>query len=413
MFKKLRPALRAAFAVAAVSVATGCESGLEPGPELTSLPRALTAAEQEVIGSSNAFAFNLLRQLAGPTADENVSISPLSVSMALGMTMNGAAGTTWDEMRDVLGFRGLDQDEINESYRGLIDLLLDLDPATEVTIANSIWHHQDFPFEQTFLDVVTRNFDAEVTALDLRSPQAASRINRWVSDATRGRIPTIVEEVDSSKVMYLINAIYFNGLWRQRFDEADTRDGAFTTASGSVKQVPMMTVEGEFAHSWQRDFVLVDLPYGNGAFSMTILLPHEDVDLGEVLADLDAEAWSAALGSLVERGTMVSMPRFRLEYEQGLIETLQALGMVQAFVPNGADLSRMSEGAGRLYISEVIHKTFMDVDEEGTEAAAATSVGVSVTSAPMGIRVDRPFLAVIRERLSGTVLFAASVGDPS
>ncbi len=384
---------------------TGPSDGVE---EITRLPRALSAAEVEVIGASNRFAFGLLAQASRP--GENLFLSPLSASMALGMTMNGAAGETWNQMRDVLGFGGLGEGEINTAYESLLELLVGLDPSVETAVGNSVWTRQGFPVHADFLAAVRETFDAEVAELDFASPSASGRINGWVKDATKGRIEDIVPAViPGDVVMYLINAIYFKGPWTFRFEPSDTRDAPFHLDDGSTRTVPLMRLRRDLPYLENDRFQAVDLPYGGRAFSMTIVLPRRDVSVDSLLASLDATAWQDMTGGFRETDTEVFLPRFRMAYERTLNDDLAALGMVDAF-DQRADLSRLSP-VGGLRISSVRQKSWVEVNEEGTEAAAATVVTV-VESAPPGIRADRPFLFFIRERLSGTILFAGKVASP-
>ena len=375
---------------------------------ITELPRALTAEETEVIGASNAFAFGLLAQANSP--GENLFLSPLSASMALGMTMNGAAGETWNQMRDMLGFSGLGEEEINAAYESLIELLVGLDPAVETAIGNSVWTRRGFPVHADFLAAVRESFDAEVAELDFASPSASGRINGWVSDATNGRIEDIVPAaIPADVVMYLINAIYFKAPWTVRFDPSDTRDAPFYLDDGSTRTVPLMSLRRDLPYLWNDRFQAVDLPYGGSAFSMTILLPQPDVSVDDLAASLDAAAWRDIAGGFRESDIEVLLPRFRMAYERTLNDDLAALGMVDAF-DHRADLSRLSP-VGGLWISSVRQKSWVDVNEAGTEAAAATVVTI-VESAPPGVRADRPFLFFIRERLSGTILFAGKLASP-
>jgi len=390
-----------------------CENATGPAPQLESLPRPLTAAEERIVESSNGFAFDLLRQVNAGSPKENLFISPLSVSMALGMTMNGAASDSYAEMREMLGFAGLSQEEINESYRALIDLLLGLDPGVEMQVANSIWYRRGFPFERSFLDVVGAAFRSDVREVDFEDNHTAGRINDWVKAATRGRIPEIVGEVNSQDVMYLINAIYFKGIWVRQFEKERTLPDLFDGLEGARIPVKMMNAEGPFRYAWTPEYEVVDLPYGNGAFTMTILLPSPGRSVDDLVATLDAPRWKVIVGALAEASIDLSMPRFRLEYSAVLNPMLRELGMRRAFEPGAADFSRMSASAGGdLYVSEVLHKSFVEVDEQGTEAAAATKVTIRVTSMPPAIRIDRPFLFIIRERFSGTILFQGKIVAP-
>jgi len=395
-----------------VLAAAGCGDA-PTGPsgavdEITQLPRALSAAEVEVIGASNRFAFDLLKEASRPAS--NLFLSPLSASMALGMTMNGAAGETWDQMRRALGFGDLTEEEINASYRTLLDLLVGLDPSVETAIGNSVWSKLGFPFHPTFRDVVSDAFDAEVAELDFASPGASGQINGWVSDATRGRIEDIVPEViPPDVVMYLINAIFFKGTWTYQFDPSETRTQPFHLASGSSRTVPLMTLQGDLPYLLDDRFQAVDLPYGGRAFSMTVLLPRDGVTVDDLVSTLDANVWAEIANSFHETEVQLFLPRFRMAYERTLNDDLIALGMVDAF-DDRADFSRLSP-VQDLQISQVKQKSWVDVNEEGTEAAAATVVEIIETSLPQipVVRVDRPFLFLIRERLSGTILFVGKI----
>ena len=376
--------------------------------EITRLPRALRAAEVEIIQANNRFAFDLLDQANLPNG--NLLISPLSASMALAMTMNGASGDTWSQMRDMLGVSSLAEEEINASYRSLLELLVGLDPAAETAIANSVWTRQDFPVHSDFLDTVRESFHAEAAELDFTSPAASERINEWVKAATRGRIEDIVPaRIPAAVVMYLINAISFKGPWTLRFDPSDTRPEPFHLDDGSTRTVPLMTLRGELSYQESSRFQAVDLPYGGGAFSMTVLLPQYGVSVDELARSLGAVEWNEIAESFRKTEMRLFLPRFQMAYERTLNDDLAALGMVNAF-DHRADFTRLSPVAG-LLISEVKQKSWVDVNEEGTEAAAATVVAVRETSASV-FRADRPFLFFIRERLSGTILFAGKLASP-
>ena len=403
----------------ALVVVAACSDPNAPSgrtPPITSLPRTLSSGEQAVIAGSNAFGFGLLRELDRTRADSNIFMSPLSASMALGMTMNGSAGQTFDEMRVALAFGTYPRAEINASYRSVIDLLRGLDKTVDFRIANSIWYRAGFPFEQTFLDESRQFFDAKVSGLDFTAPAAVPTINDWVNQSTNGKIDKIVEgPIDNDVVMYLINAIYFNGSWTTRFDKSQTRPDQFTTVTGATAPVAMMRRTDTVRVAETADAQVLDLPYGGGAFTMTVLLPKPGKSIGALVSSLTAESWQAAVTNTVARSVELQMPRFSLRWEALLNDPLKALGMRQAFEGGRADFSRMSSTAGdRLYISRVKQKAFVDVHEEGTEAAAVTSVEIRVTCAcgPQVIRIDRPFVFAIRERLSGTILFLGKIVRP-
>ncbi len=391
--------------------ACGDGSPTEPLKEIEGLPRDLSFSEQLLVDAGNDFSFRLLGQLFGEAPDSNLFVSPLSASVAPGMTLNGAAGSTFEEMRGTLGFGDLTMDEIDQAYRDLIDLLLNLDPTVEMAIGNSIWYREGFPVRTDFLDRTRSYFGAEVAALDFTSPSAPVTINDWVKASTKGKIAEIVDSpIDPAVVMYLINAIYFKGSWTYRFDKGKTAQAPFSGLSGSSASVPLMELEGELLYDETDEYQVLDLPYGGKAFSMTVLLPRAGHPLQEIVASLDPGGWSRITGSLRESEGTVYLPRFRLEWERLLNEALRAMGMQTPFDPAHADFSGLANGVGPgdLFISKVKQKSYVDVNEEGTEAAAATSVEIELTAVPthFTFRADRPFLFVIRERFSQAILFA-------
>jgi serine protease inhibitor len=406
---------------AAVLFAPACGSdGPTTGPLITALPRALTSGENKLIAADNRFAFTLLRQVARETGDTltNLFVSPLSVAMALGMTYNGAAGTTETAMRHTLELEGMTVPEVNDASRSLIALLRGLDPGVRFQIANSIWYRQTFSVEQPFLDANRTYFDAEVAGLDFASPAAPQRINDWVTRQTQGLITDIVASpLPDYAMMYLINAIYFKGDWTNQFDRAHTAPAPFELADGSTVQVPMMHSDGPLRVRAYRDATVdvAELPYGGRAFAMTIVMPHDAAAFDSLVAGLTSEQWDGWVALLDTTRIRVSLPKFRLVNDLSLVSTLKALGMEVAFhcePPDMADFTRMHQPQ-EACITDVKHKTYVDVNEEGTEAAAVTSVEIGIVSMPPEILIDRPYLFAIRERLSGTFLFLGAIRNPS
>ena len=401
----------AALGLGGCSDAAGPGQGGEP---ITELPRDLSVSERAVIEGSNAFGVELFARVVAEDARPNLVLSPLSASMALGMTLNGADASTFDAMRSTLGFGGLTQEEINASYRDLIDLLTGLDPEVQFEIANAIWANEDYPFHQAFFDAVSAAFDASAESRDFGDPATLTDINEWVDESTQGLIESILDSLDPDLVMLLVNAIYFDGAWTTQFDPDDTRTQSFTLPDDSTVDVEMMTLtDAEVSVGGGPDYAAVELPYGGEAFSMVVVVPQGVTTARDFAAGLDADAWGSIVDGLApgELG-LLGLPKLTLEHDAFLNDALRAMGMDVAFTP-GADFTRMSPIGDQLCISFVRQKTFVEVDERGTRAAAVTAVGVGVTSAPPSLVVDRPFVFALRERLSGTILFMGLVEDPT
>jgi serpin B len=375
--------------------------------------RDLTSFEKQLVQSGNVFGIELFKKINEFEQDKNIFISPLSVSMALGMTLNGADGTTFEAMQSTLELSGMSQTQINESYQSLIELLSQLDPKVIFNLANSIWYRQGFQVEQEFIKVNQTYFDAAVRELDFASSEAVRIINGWVDDKTNGKIEKIVERITPDIVMFLINAIYFKGTWTYEFEKNKTKDDQFAIPSGSTVPVKMMVQEGDFNYLENEDFQAIDLPYGDGDFSMLVILPKPGKTTETIIDQMSTAKWQEWIGAFDTVGVKLEMPRFKLEYKLSLVDVLDALGMGVAFDLGRADFSRINKNGG-LYISEVLHKTFVEVNEEGTEAAAVTAVIVSdsaVGGSPV-MRVDRPFFFFVRENRSQTNLFMGKIVEP-
>jgi len=377
-------------------------------------PRPLTSAEKAIVAADNSFGFKLFSAVNKSEAGKSLFISPVSVSMALGMTLNGANAATRDSMAQTLEFGGMTQGEINSSYKSLIALLSGLDPKVAFQIANSIWHRPELNVEQTFKDVNRTNFNAEINSLNFSDPNASNTINAWVDRCTKGKINKIVPDpIPSEIVMYLINAIYFKGIWTTTFDSSATKDDVFTRSDGSKTSCKMMYQKGKLRYFANNQLQAVDLPYGDAGFSMTILLPAVGTNIDNFAGTLTQQVWNSSISGITSREVELYFPKFKFEYEKALNDMLKSMGMSIAFSKTDADFTNIDK-RGQLYISEVKHKTFVQVDEEGTEAAAVTSVGVGITSIGQNpvMRIDRPFVFVIRENHSGTILFVGKIVEP-
>ena len=360
-----------------------------------------------VASANTRFGFKLLQDLRERDSGANIFISPLSISIALTMTYNGAVGETEHAMAEVLEIEGLDRDAVNHSNAALRNSLENPDPKVEISIANSIWSRQDVEFNADFLERNRVFFGAEIASLDFNAPQATETINEWVNTNTNGKIEKIVDRISPQTLLFLINAIYFKGNWQDEFDKSQTRPGIFHLSDGNEKRVEMMRREGEYPYFRGENFEATSLPYGDGRLGMYIFLPNRDSNLNKFLGNLNAGNWGDWISQFQDRRHDMMLPRFKLEYEVSLNDTLEALGMGIAF-GSGADFSGMGPS---LFISEVKHKTFVEVNEEGTEAAAVTAV-VGVKSVPSVFRVDRPFFFAIYDTETEIILFMGTVTEP-
>jgi len=343
-------------------------------------------------------------------------ISPLSVSLALAMTYNGADGDTKVAMEKILELYGLTVDEINENYKTLIDALASVDPKVLMSIANSIWYKQEFDVEQDFINVNQDYFYAEVSPLDFNDPESVTTINNWVANKTNDKITEILDEIPVDAVMYLINAIYFKGIWKYEFEESNTEEKPFYLSDGTTKDVPMMVQEGSFNYFSNDILQAVEMPYGAGNYSMIILLPQYNKTLDDIIDQLNNDNWNSWLSEFYEAEKIqIHLPKFKFEYKNKLNDELINMDMGIAFDPYNADFSKINS-LEQLFISRVIHKSFIEVNEEGTEAAAVTMVEISLTSSggETGIHfyVNQPFIFAIKEKYTNTIIFIGKVMEP-
>jgi len=428
----MRRLLSGLIAAGVALALSACQSKepTNPAGELPDVPSGTTnlagAADPKLAGEpvdprlvagNTRFALNLFGRLARAEPANNVFISPASVSIALAMTYNGADGTTKDSMASVLGLDGMSLDEVNRANLVLLSNLAYADPKVRLAIANSLWAKQGMPFYDDFLARNRESFGAEVRNLDFGDPNSVKVINDWVSNNTNDRIKNILDMIPDGAILYLVNAIWFKGTWTEEFDKADTRDRPFTLASGAQKSVPMMSQDRRFAYHEEPGFQAVSLPYGSRRFSMYVFLPAGNSSLGSFVSTLTPENWNRWMAAFDSSKGTVALPRFKIEYKTLLNDPLVALGMGVAFSMYQADFRKMLPVSpeANAYISRVIHQSFVEVNEEGTEAAAATVVEIGVTSAPpqgFTMVVDRPFFVAIRDNVSGTILFMGTINDP-
>ena len=396
---------------------------VEPTP-IVDLASLLASVDDSIVAANTSFGFRLFSELTARDTGQSVFISPLSVSTALAMTYNGAAGGTQRAMAQALGLDGMELDKVNASSAALLRSLDALNPVVELSIANSLWARQGEPFSGDFLDRNQRYYGAEIATLDFGDPKSADVINGWIDTKTKGKIDRMIGKIKPSTVMMLINAIYFKGKWHTPFDPERTTDRAFHLADGTEKLHPMMSQSGRFRHLNGEGFQAVKLAYDEGGSAseekggfkdtrvgMYVFLPDADSSLEEFLGELDAESWETWMAQFEVGQGKVVIPRFKLEYSSKLNDALKALGMGVAF-GGSADFSAMAPRG--LWIDEVSHKAVVEVNEEGTEAAAATVVAMAESMAIQRIDfvADRPFFFAIRDDTTGTVLFMGALFEP-
>jgi len=383
-----------------------------PKPKAQARPANLQV-DRRVVTSINDLGFRLFSEL--DKGNGNVFISPASVELALAMACNGAAGETKTAMAQALGAGALTIEELNKGNFQLLTLLKNPDPKVELAIANSLWGRQGITFQPEFQQRVRTYYKAQLDTLDFAQPQAADTINTWVSDNTRGKIPTLVSPMMlQNAFMVLINAIYFKGAWTTPFDKTQTQDGPFTPADGTQKTLPMMRQRDKFRYYESDTFQAISLPYGDRNVIMDIVLPKPGVNADDFRKSLTNENWTIWQRRFGVREGLIVLPRFKANYETALRGPLTALGMGQAF-SDKADFSNMIVDQ-QAQITDAIHKTVLEVNEEGTVAAAVTGIIVGATAMPVEqpftMTVDHPFFLAIRDVPTGTVLFMGMINNP-
>lgn len=414
--RSLSRRLAAAALLLPLLVSACSESGSPTGnngaapDSLKTLPRTLTAAEQEGVRANTQFALNLLRATAS-AGQGNVLLSPLSVSFALGMTMNGAAGNTLTEMQQTLGWGARSQGEINTAYRDLRGMLPTLDNSVTIRLANGIWTRAGYPAGPEFTQKAREFFNAPVQTL--ATPQLMyDSVNAWGKRETQNMIPKVLDgNAPEDLAMLLANAVYFAGSWRNAFETDKTKPEPFRLASGASVSVPMMQRKGGFNAFQDASVSAVEMLYGNGAYSMVLMRPTTG-SASELASQLNEARYNTIVSSLrpADGESWLALPRFSVKGNLELSETLADMGMPRAF-GGFAEFPYLVPSA-RTSIGFVQHAVALDVFEQGTRAAAVTVVGIRLVSAPPSYRFDAPFVFFIRERLSGTVLFAGVINDP-
>ena len=401
--------------IAIMGIFGACEK--QPGePNLDPEIITLTDAAIQAIQSSNDFGIDLFRKVAESDA-QNLMLSPLSASTALTMLLNGCGGDTYAQLQQTLQYpEDMTINDINEAYKSLVDQLLKADPKVAFTLANAIFYRTGFAVKPPFLATMSNDYKATVEGLDFEAPSALTTINKWASDNTAGKIPEVLKEISGDAVMFIMNALYFKGDWSYQFDKSGTQDRPFYTDGGTTLNVSTMSSEVGAKVVYGNNYKAVEMPYGRTNFTMDIIVPDET--LGSFYALLTAQEWSSITSGFDQADDfgklIVIMPKFKFSYEKYLNDQLKSMGMVDAFMPYQADLSGISDM--QIFVSFVKQNTFVEVDEEGTEAAAVTTIGIELTSMPpqpTEFVIDKPFIFAIRERTTNTLLFIGQVLNPS
>jgi len=366
----------------------------------------------ELTHDNNDFGFSLFNAVNNNTKGENIFISPFSISAALAMTLNGARDETNVEMTETLKYSGWNKDSLNTAFRDLLQLLPDLDKKVKINNANSIWYRTGFEVLPDFLDVNKNFFNAEVRDKDFSNPNSVIEINKWIEDKTEGKIRDVLKTLDPQAVMLLINAIYFKAQWKNEFDKKETKIEKFYLENGNQINVSMMHSSKMKLPFYQSSkFSMIDLPYSDSVYTMSILLPNINHGVDEIINDLNIVNWENIQDKMFNTEIEVAIPKFKLEYKTSLKSILPNLGMKLAFIPGVADFSGINS-FGNLYIDDVIHQSFVEVDEAGTEAAAATVVIISNTSVGNEFYANRPFVFLIRDNKTKSILFIGKMMNP-
>lgn len=375
-----------------------------PEPEL----RDLTVNEVEIVGAGNNFTFDLMTEIEKAAPNENYFISSFSVNTALSMLLNGASDASQEGFIETIGLSGLSADQINASYKSLNAYIYGLDPSVTLNIGNSNWYSDQYTINNEFANTLTEYYAAEIFKRDFGNTATLNDLNAWVEDETKGKIKNVLESISPDEVMFLINAIYFKASWTTKFDTNLTQELPFTLANGQEVDVPTMRNEVKhwLAYDQSLQAQIFEIPYGNENYAFTIIMPDDPSAIHELVAKMDVDQLNTVLADSTTRNRDLYLPKFQLKFKKDLKDPLVNMGM-----PLGG-LENLFEEDLPLAISKVIHQSFLEVNEEGSEAAAVTVVAIELTSAPAVTRVDKPFIFLIRERNTGTILFSGKLLDP-
>lgn len=390
-----------------ILVSSSCNNESKDIP--TPMTREFSVNEEEIASSANNFTFDLMTHIENEFPNENYFISSFSISTALSMVMNGSSEPVQEEFIQTLGLDGMSPEAINEAYRSLVTYIYSLDPSVTLNVANSNWYTNKYTIQESFANALETYYDAKIFEKDFKNPTTLDALNTWVENETNGKIKNILDAINPDDVMFLINAIYFKANWTNQFDPDNTTDLPFYLSNGQSVNVPTMVSEVKHWLSYDNalNAQVIEIPYGNENYAFTIIMPDDPSEIDNIVSSIDVNNLNSVLSDSITFVRELHLPKFQLDFKADLLDILVDMGMPLIGLDN------LFEETLPLAISKVIHQSFLEVNEEGSEAAAATVVGVELTSLPASTRVNQPFIFLIRERNSGTILFSGKLLDPS
>ncbi len=414
--KKLNIILLTAICFCFINLSCDKEDIIDDNNKNNDRPAELTVDEKSVVVSNNNFAFELFKEINNQDDSENIFISPLSIGMALAMTYNGAIGETKQEMGTVLGFENVNDSSLNVAYKGVYDVLMNSDEKVEISLANSIWYTDMWTVDQSFSNIIQTYYNGEISPIDLSNPtEAKDIINEWVENKTKDKIKDLLKQIQPEDVMFLVNAIYYKSDWTYKFNKEETIESNFYKEDSSTVKCQMMRVnEIDIKNRYTEGYFLIELPYGNKQYGMVIILPNGDKKVNDIIGEITIDEINSLLEDTSKSVITVHLPKFKVEYESKLNDILIEMGINIAFDPYQAEFPELFENVkDGIWISRVRHKAFIEVNEEGTEAAAATVVVMAFNAINDEIWFNKPFIYLIRENTTGTILFMGKLMDPS
>ncbi|MEA3504826.1 MAG: serpin family protein [Bacteroidota bacterium] len=370
---------------------------------------------RQYVSENNEFGLNLFRKVNVLSSDNNKLISPFNISMAMGMTYNGAANRTADQIKSVLGWENLSSDEINRYNKELLSSLFANSENIQLNIANSIWYGDNIDIKSEFLRKNSSVFDAEIFKVDFSDNSTVRKMNDWVQSSTNRELNSIVDGISSRDMMCFINTTYFHGVWKHSFNTKNTSKAEFFVTNGDKRDVEMMYQKSDLNYYKGNSFQFVEMPYENENYVMYIMLPDEDSDIDEVISTLDYNKWNSYKSELeIKRNINFGLPKFKFQQQTSLIKLLSSMGIENLFVPEKSDLSNICDR--KIFINQMMHNATIEVNEKGTKATAASSVASTFTALvddnPFNLIVDRPFLFTIEEKSTNTILFIGEIVNP-